>query len=592
MLDSILDALKSVVKSRLFTLVVAYILLFSVLIGRMFYLQIIKGEEYDQEASLQKQKTKTIKSARGKIYDSTGKLLATNEQTYAITMEDSGELTDNPSKNQMIMTCIRLLEKNGDGMDLEFPIILNKKGKFKFNVTKSAELRFKRDIFYAKSVEALTEEQKKMTAAECFAHIRTSDKVNTIRFFNVAKDENEDGVIDEKEREGKDEDYTEKDALKIMTVRYALMMNTYAKYEPITLSSDVSERTVAAIKENSAILPGVDVSTEMNRVYYDSKYFAHIIGYTGLISSDTLAQIKEDNPKTEYTAADQIGKTGIEKEYEEQLKGTKGYETLLIDSSSRIVSKEKTKDAVAGSDIYLSINADLQKATYKLAEKEIASILTSKLVNSKSHGTKGKKASGILVSIYDVYDAILQNSIVDVTQFSQNDATDLEKSVYNTFLSAKKTAINSIKTQLTYSNKTSGENLSDALDDYLDYIFSMLRTNNVLNGETLDTTAAIYQKYNNDTCSLSEFLINAIKNNWINLDTLELKEDYYSSEEVFQKICEYVFDEISDDTAFDKKVYRVMVNRGSITGREICMLLYDQKVLKMNKNTYANCAQG
>ena len=592
MLDSILDALKSVVKSRLFTLVVAYILLFSVLIGRMFYLQIIKGEEYDQEASLQKQKTKTIKSARGKIYDSTGKLLATNEQTYAITMEDSGELTDNPSKNQMIMTCIRLLEKNGDGMDLEFPIILNKKGKFKFNVTKSAELRFKRDIFYAKSVEALTEEQKKMTAAECFAHIRTSDKVNTIRFFNVAKDENEDGVIDEKEREGKDEDYTEKDALKIMTVRYALMMNTYAKYEPITLSSDVSERTVAAIKENSAILPGVDVSTEMNRVYYDSKYFAHIIGYTGLISSDTLAQIKEDNPKTEYTAADQIGKTGIEKEYEEQLKGTKGYETLLIDSSSRIVSKEKTKDAVAGSDIYLSINADLQKATYKLAEKEIASILTSKLVNSKSHGTKGKKASGILVSIYDVYDAILQNSIVDVTQFSQNDATDLEKSVYNTFLSAKKTAINSIKTQLTYSNKTSGENLSDALDDYLDYIFSMLRTNNVLNGETLDTTAAIYQKYNNDTCSLSEFLINAIKNNWINLDTLELKEDYYSSEEVFQKICEYVFDEISDDTAFDKKVYRVMVNRGSITGREICMLLYDQKVLKMNKNTYAKLRTG
>ena len=70
--------------------------------------------------------------------------------------------------------------------------------------------------------------------------------------------------------------------------------------------------------------------------------------------------------------------------------------SLFIDSSSRVVETQKTKDAVAGNDIYLSIDADLQKATYQLAEKEIAGILLSKLVNSKSHGTKGKKASGIL----------------------------------------------------------------------------------------------------------------------------------------------------------------------------------------------------
>ena len=587
MLESILDLLKSIVKSRLFTLVVAYILLFSVLVGRMFYLQIIKGEDYDKEAALQKQKIKTIKSARGKIYDCTGKLLATNEQTYAITMEDSGELTDNPSKNRMILRCIQLLEKNGDNLELDFPIIITKKGKMKFNVSKSAELRFKRDIFYAKSVDELSEEKQKMNAKECFEYIRTSDAVNTIRFFNIAKDTNEDGTIDESERENKDDDYSVEDTLKIMTVRYALMMNTYSKYEPIKLSSDVSEKTVAAIKENSADLPGVEVSTEMNRVYYDSKYFAHIIGYTGLISSETLVEMQENNPNNEYTSADQIGKTGIEKEYENQLKGSKGSETLWIDSASRVVSKEKTKDAVAGNDIYLSINADLQKATYKLAEKQIAGILTSKLVNSKSHGTKGKKASGILVSIYDVYDAIIQNSIIDVTHFSKEDATDLEKTVYESFSNSKTSAINSIQSQLTYGNKTPGEDLTDALDEYLDYIFSMLRTNGVLNSETLDTTHSIYQKYVSDKCSLSEFLINAIKNNWINLDTLELKEDYYSSEEVFQKICEYVYEELSEDTAFDKKVYHVMVDRGTLTGRVICLLLYDQKVLKKNQNTYA-----
>ena len=111
MLDSILENLKNIVKSRLFSAVITYIVLFSILIGRMFYLQIIKGETYDKEATLQKQKVKTIKSARGKIYDSTGRLLATNEQSYAITIEDSGELKDNLTKNQVIIKCIRLIEK-------------------------------------------------------------------------------------------------------------------------------------------------------------------------------------------------------------------------------------------------------------------------------------------------------------------------------------------------------------------------------------------------------------------------------------------------------------------------------------------------
>lgn len=577
MLDSILDYFKSIVKSRLFAVVVAYVLLFSLLIGRMFYLQIVKGETYDKQATLQKQKIKTIKSARGKIYDSTGKLLATNEQRYAITMEDSGELKDNVSKNAMILKCIRLMEKNGDSLELDFPIEMTKKGKFKFNISKSAVLRFKRDIFYAKSVDSLKEEQQNMTAAECFEYIRTSDSVNQIRFFDQKK-ENNIGI---------------EDALKIMTVRYALMMNTYSKYEPISLNSNVSDKTVAAIKENSADLPGVEVTSELNRVYYDSKYFAHIIGYTGTISSDTLAEMREENgDNIEYNSTDQIGKTGIEKEYEDELKGTKGSETLLIDSASRIVSTKRTKDAVAGNDIYLSINADLQKAAYKLAEKEIASILTSKLVDSKSHGTKGKKASGILVSIYDVYDAILQNSIVDVTHFSKEDATELEKSVYNSFTSYKKSSISNIKRRLTYSDRTAGKDLSDAMDSYFDYIFSMLKENEVLNPSTMDTTNDTYTKFVNDKISLSEFLVYAIRNNWINLSALDVGEDYYSSEEVFKKICNYIFEELSEDAAFDKKVYHVMVENGRISGAQICCLLYDQKVLKMNKNTYVKLKTG
>lgn len=574
MFSGILDSLKAVVKSRFFPLVVTYILLFSILVGRMFYLQIVKGETYDREASLQKQKIKTIKSARGKIYDCNGKLLVTNEQSYSITVEDSGELTKNVDKNAMISKCISLIEKYGDDIDIQFPITRTKKGKFKYNVNHAAELRFKRDIFFCKSVKELTQEQQDMSAGELFHYIRTSDKVNTIHFFD------------------QEETYTDEEAIRIMTVRYALLMNTYSKYEPITLSSNVSERTVAAIKENSVDLPGVEVSTEMNRVYYDSEYFSHIIGYTGLISSETLAEMQEEDQNTEYTSADQIGKTGIEKEYEDQLKGSKGSETLVIDSSSRIVSSKKTKDAVAGNDIYLTIDSDLQKATYKLAEKQLAGILTSKLVDGKSHGTKGKNAKGILISIYDVYDSLIQNSIIDVTHFTKKDATSLEKSVQNSFQRTKKTALSSLKQHLRAGNKACGDDLSETVDDYLDYVFSMLKTNQILDTSTMDTTSSYYNKYVNNKISLSEFLVYAIKNNWINLDNLEIDDNYYSSNEVFRKIADYVLDEVRDDSMFDKKVYHAMVSQNIISGRQICMLLYDQKVLKKNRGAYANLSAG
>lgn len=590
MLENISDFFKSIVKSRLFSFIITYIVLFSILIGRMFYLQIIKGETYDKQASLQMQRERTIKSMRGKIYDCNGKLLATNEQTYGITLEDSVELTDNPSKNKMILKCIRLIEKNGDSLDLEFPITY-KNGKFRFNVNSSAEMRFKRDIYYKKSVDELTAEQKNMTAKDCYDYIRTSQGANVINFFTAAKDTNKNGKIDAEEQAQADEDYSIEDALKIMTVRYAQLMNTYSKYEPITLSSNVSQRTVAVIKENSADMPGVEVSTELKRVYKDSKYFSHIIGYTGMISSETLENLKAEDPNTPYTSTDQIGKTGIEQEYEEQLRGSKGSQKLIIDSSSRVVETTKEKDAVAGTDIYLSIDSDLQKAVYKLAEKEIAGILTSKLVNGKSHGTKGHKASGILVPIYDVYDAILQNSIVDVTHFKDDKATTLEKNVYNKFLSSKKSAVNAVKSHLTYNDKTAGKDLSKSVNSYMTYIMSMLRTNGIFNSN-FKTTDAMYSKFINDKISLSEFLVYAIENNYINLNEIDIGSDYYSSEEVFQKICQYIYTELNDDAKFDKKVYHVMVDKGTISGREICLLLFDQGVLKKNQTTYTKIQTG
>lgn len=587
MITNILDYLKTLIRSRIFSLIVVYIVLFGTLVGRLFYLQIVQGETYDEQAAIKNEKVKTLKSSRGKIYDCNGKLLASNEQSYAITIEDTGELKDNKSMNSMILKCISLIEKHGDTVSVEFPIERTKKGQFKFNVDKNAQLRFKREIYYLTSVDKLTEEQKKMTAADCFHYIRTSTKTNAIHFFDPLTGEE---TTDE-EREKKEPDYDDETALTIMSIRYALMMNTYQKYEPVTISSDVSAETVAAIKENAASLTGVEVSEDAKRVYYDSKYFSHIIGYTGLISSDSLATMKENKDNT-YTAADQIGKTGIEKSFEEQLRGKKGSEKLVIDNSSRIVETKDHKDAVAGNDIYLTIDSDLQKAVYKFTEKAIAGVLISKLNDSKSAGSKGDKADNIRVPIYDVYCAILENSLVDITKFGAAEASSLEKGIFRRFSSAKKGTIQNLKKYLKYDYAVPGKELSETTNEYLDYIYSMLRKEEIIATDKMDKTDEMYNKYANGKLSLSKFLIYAISNNWLSLDMLNVGDDYYSTEEIYKKLVEYVFETLSDDTAFDKKVYHTLIYDDQISGREVCLLLYEQGYLKKDKNMTARLRSG
>ena len=94
LLDIILEKLKQIATSRLVPIGIIFIILFGSLLNRLFVLQIVQGEAYSQDVSLKKLKTREIKSARGNIYDKNGVLLAYNELTYAVVLEESTELTN------------------------------------------------------------------------------------------------------------------------------------------------------------------------------------------------------------------------------------------------------------------------------------------------------------------------------------------------------------------------------------------------------------------------------------------------------------------------------------------------------------------
>ena len=107
------DFLRRLVHSRIFALSVIFTLMFGSLIGKLFHLQIIEGEQY-QEAYMQKtEKNVTTPGARGNIYDCNGNLLAYNELAYTVVIQDKGDYPKAADRNAMIYRLVTILDRRG-----------------------------------------------------------------------------------------------------------------------------------------------------------------------------------------------------------------------------------------------------------------------------------------------------------------------------------------------------------------------------------------------------------------------------------------------------------------------------------------------
>jgi penicillin-binding protein 2 len=562
-----LEKVKKILTSRLLPICVIFLVLIGLLVNRIFTLQIVEGEEHSEDLTLKSTKTREIKSTRGNIYDRNGVLLAYNKLTYSVVLEDSTELTTNQEKNAMLYKLIKLLEKYGNEIECEFGIALDDDGKLYFNLkNENAILRFKRDVYGHRYVDELTKEEKEATAEDVFHYLRYGNgKYNSM--FNIS------------------DEYSLEDALKIMTLRYAVYSN-YPKYNKVIICSQVSDETVAAIYENSAELPGVEIDQQTYRVYNDSIYNAHILGYTGLISSEELDALPEDS---DYNNSDVIGKTGIEKVYESYLAGKKGLETISVNSAGKFLEVLERKDPVAGDDLYLTIDSKLNKAVYKMIERHLAGILLSKINNSMYAGTRGTSSKDIRIPIYDVYFALINNNVIDISAFSKDDATNLEKQVYQKFLAKQDEVMDDLSDVLALNSTTVNNQTSEEMQDYLSYIFTKLKDIKVLK---VDTDDEKYQDYVNNKISLSKFLQYAIASNWIDLEQLDLGNQYYSTDELYSKLLEYIKKILLQDNNFHKKIYKELVYSYKLSGKEICLLLFDQGVLKYNEEDITRLENG
>lgn len=594
MFEALKDMAKRIVKSRLFVLSLVMILLFGVLLQRMFSLQIVNGQEYADKYTLTIEKERTTNGTRGNIFDRNGKLLAYNELSYSVTIEDSGFYSSTKSKNGKLNAelkeVIDIIESNGDSLTNDFSIRINENGEFEFTVTGTALDRFRADVYgytkiedMAKNKNKLGYDEKDATAEQVVDFLR-SDKKFGIRM------EGRDTLTEEDKKLGQ-QLYRMQDAYKILVIRYSLNQNNFQKYIVTTIAQSVSDETVATIKENSDHLEGINVTEDTIRKYVNSQYFSHIIGYTGKISQEEYDELAEGNEN--YTLTDIVGKSGIEKEMESVLQGTKGYEKFYVDNVGRIVEMKEYEEAAAGKDVYLSIDSDLQIAVYNLLEQQIAGVVYSKIENIKEYNAgSNSSASDIKIPIDDVYYALINNNIIDIAAFGDAEASQVEKAVYQSFQTKQTSVLSEVESQLVSGNPTVYEELTDEMQVYMSYILSMLTKNEILDMDAVDKEDEVYLSWKNDKISLAEYLRHGIANEWIDITGFETESKYSDTMEIYEALLGYIQEQLKTDKDFNKKIYKYMIRDNMVSGNQICLILFEQEILEYNEADYAGLKNG
>lgn len=594
-MKEVFEYILSLFKSRIFPLILVFAILVGVLINRLFGLQIINGESYVKDLSSSIQKDMSVAATRGRIFDKNGVLLAYNDLAYAVRISDSGKYNNNAEKNEKLNASIDktldIIEAKGDTYSNDFPIVYED-GQYVFNIKDNELLRFLRDIYGKRSISELSDEERNVTAQELFRQL--CEKYEVVVASDSSK--NQATVLSSTVSFLKSQGYMVEaagfsvdHALMIVNLRRYMSANSYNRYISFTIANEVSDETVVAILESSDDLTGVTVEEQYIRRYVDSVYCSQILGYTGTVSTSELETLGD-----KYDSNDTVGKSGIEKSMESVLSGTKGERQVYVDTVGRITEVLGETDPETGNDVYLTIDINLQKNLYNAIEDRLVQILLTYMTSgdTKYSYTSNGSVDTVYILAKEVYFALIDNNIVSIKHIAEQ-STDTEAQVYSAFLSKQDSTMDWIRSELADGDTPYGK-LNEEQQLYIWYVYTSLKDRGVFNTSNVDTTDDVYKDWTQaDGTSLKELLTHGIAKNWINLNVFST-EQYTSLQESYDALLDYIDGYLREDTSFYKKMYKYMINSGSISGRQVCMLLYEQGVLDMNSENsrYSALAAG
>ena len=298
-----------------------------VLIAQLFNLQVVNGQTYREQSNTRLARVSSIQAARGSIMDRTGNELAGVKTQNNVEMYKTN--ISNEELNNSILNLMNLLNQHQVHVEDIFPVKINP-----FEYTVEGETLTKWKEKYKIDADATAEQ----------AFYKFKDK------YEITKDNIE-------------------EIRKIITLRYKITITGYSSTKSITIAEDVNEEIVAQISERNSDFPGISIETEASRTYLAGNLAAHVIGYTGKIKEEDYNEQKDI-----YDIDDVVGKTGIEYLYEELLRGKDGKKQVEMSVDGTITGEYVSENAIAGSDIVLTIDSNLQQVTQTSLENCINKI--------------------------------------------------------------------------------------------------------------------------------------------------------------------------------------------------------------------------
>lgn len=286
-----------------------------ILLLQLFNLQIVHGQEYREESNTRLTREVEIKAARGNILDSSGEKLVSTKLVYNVEIYKTK--VDNDTLNNSLLLLAKTLEENGDKYVDNFPITIN---PFSFKNEETAT-----------NFKTANKIDSSYDAEACFNYFKERYKINN------------DNI---------------EDTRKIITLRYEIEKDGYSNTKSVELASNISNASLAKINEMGSSFPGINTVSEPTIYYPYGELASHILGYVGPIGEKEL----KENPEI-YDQNDIIGKGGIEQVFEKYLKGTDGIKQIGMSVDGIVTDEYTSEEAIAGNDIMLTIDANLQKIT-------------------------------------------------------------------------------------------------------------------------------------------------------------------------------------------------------------------------------------
>lgn len=412
---------------------------FFAILLKIVYMTTFKYDHYTQLAENKTYKELPIKAPRGEIRDRYGRLLAGNKNSFTVQVSGNGINKLNSKKesmaNDISLKLVNLLEKNNEEYIDEFPIYIQN-GKYYYIFDKKIreykkendiplDLDAKESFYYL--VDRLINEgilspedrnlkatklQKKLNENAIYPPILVSKWLFTeqknkqdwlesykIKTPNISAKEafkkiREYYEIDTKVKKYSEQDkknietyetntsITDKDARKIFVVRDLVKSQGYSQYNPVTIAKDIKQETISQLEEYAMDLPGVTVEVEPVRYYPNNSLASHVLGHMGKMPSTNEDYYLKRESGKKYLKGDTVGLAGVEKSYEEQLKGVDGYKKVQVDALGRITKDLDVKEPSSGDTVYLSIDKDLQETAEDVLKRAVDTARTGGVFRS------------------------------------------------------------------------------------------------------------------------------------------------------------------------------------------------------------------